>query len=186
VTQNAFIPSCCDGSSVSRTRQVLLTLTVMVSVVLIMLPRPGFALPEDSEQPIHIRADNAEIDNKSKKVIYRGSVQVDQGTLRVTANEMTVEYQDQKVIRIVATGNPARYKQQLEAEDDMVNADASTIIYYTQDERVDLKGTASLEQQGNTVTGDFIRYDIVAGKIDATAEGENRVRMELQPAFSQP
>lgn len=142
-------------------------------------------MPEDSQQPIHIRADNAEIDNKSKRVIYRGSVQVDQGTLRVTADEMTVEYQDQKVVRIIAVGAPARYKQQLEADDEVVNADASTITYYTQDERVDLKGDASLEQEGSTVTGDFIRYDIVDGKIDATAEGNNRVQMELQPAFSE-
>ena len=150
-----------------------------------LLPVPGSALPEDSQQPIHIRADNAEIDNKSKRVIYRGSVQVDQGTLRVTADEMTVEYQDQKVVRIVAVGAPARYKQQLEADDEIVNADASTITYYTQDERVDLQGDASLEQEGNVITGDFIRYDIVDGKIDATAEGNNRVEMELQPAFSE-
>jgi lipopolysaccharide export system protein LptA len=119
-------------------------------------------------------------------VIYRGSVQVDQGTLRVTANEMTVEYQDQKVVRIVAVGTPARYKQQLEADDEVVNADASTITYYTQEERVDLEGDATLEQEGNTVMGDFIRYDIVGGKIDATAEGDNRIQMELQPAFSEP
>jgi lipopolysaccharide export system protein LptA len=152
---------------------------------LALIPLHSSALPEDSEQPIHIRADNAEIDNKSKRVIYRGSVQVDQGTLRVTADEMTVEYQDQKVVRIVAVGEPARYKQQLEAEDEMVNADASTITYYTQDERVDLQGDASLEQEGNTITGDFIRYDIVDGKIDATAEGNNRIEMELQPAFSE-
>lgn len=152
---------------------------------LALIPLHSSALPEDSEQPIHIRADNAEIDNKSKRVIYRGSVQVDQGTLRVTADEMTVEYQDQKVVRIVAIGEPARYKQQLDAEDEMVNADASTITYYTQDERVDLQGDASLEQEGNTITGDFIRYDIVDGKIDATAEGNNRIEMELQPAFSE-
>jgi lipopolysaccharide export system protein LptA len=152
---------------------------------LALIPLHSSALPEDSEQPIHILADNAEIDNKSKRVIYRGSVQVDQGTLRVTADEMTVEYQDQKVVRIVAVGEPARYKQQLEAEDEMVNADASTITYYTQDERVDLQGDASLEQEGNTITGDFIRYDIVDGKIDATAEGNNRIEMELQPAFSE-
>jgi lipopolysaccharide export system protein LptA len=152
----------------------------------LLISQPLQALPEDSEQPIHIRADNAEIDNKSKTVVYRGSVQVDQGTLRVNADKMTVEYENQKVVRIVAVGSPARYKQQLDADDEEVNADASTITYYTQDERVDLEGNASLEQQGNTVTGDFIRYDMVDGKIDATATGDGRVQMELQPAFSEP
>jgi lipopolysaccharide export system protein LptA len=177
---------CCVDNFISCARWPKLLLLTLLGTIAVAIPLRVLALPEDSEQPIHIRADNAEIDNKSKRVIYRGSVQVDQGTLQVTADEMTVEYQDQKVVRIVATGQPARYKQQLEAEDELVNADASTIIYYTQDERVDLKGAASLEQQGNTVTGDFIRYDIVEGKIDATAEGDNRVRMELQPAFSKP
>ena len=140
------------------------------------------ALPEDAEQPIHIRADNAEIDNTANRVIYRGSVQVDQGTLRVTADEMTVEIEDEQVIRIVATGEPARYKQQLNADDEIVNANASTIIYHTQDERVDLEGDAHLEQAGNTITGEVIRYDIVAGKIDAEAGGDGRVQMELPPA----
>jgi lipopolysaccharide export system protein LptA len=158
---------------------------LLLLVALAIIPLHGTALPADSQQPIHIRADNAEIDNNSKRVIYRGSVQVDQGTLRVTADEMTVEYQDQKVVRIVAIGEPARYQQQLEADDEVVNADASTITYYTQDERVDLKGDASLEQEGSTVTGDFISYDIVDGKIDAAAEGDNRVQMVLPPSVSE-
>ncbi len=68
----------------------------------------------------------------------------------------------------------------------MVNANASTITYHTQEERVDLEGAATLEQEGNTVTGDFIRYDIVAGKIDARAEGDSRVSMEIKPAAQQP
>lgn len=185
--KNAFIPSFCAVSSAEGRRRRLTTgVAAVVAAALCLFSPQGHSLPEDSEQPIHIRADNAEIDNKSKRVIYRGSVQVDQGTLRVTANEMTVEYQDQKVVRIVAVGTPARYKQQLEADDEVVNADASTITYYTQEERVDLEGDATLEQEGNTVMGDFIRYDIVGGKIDATAEGDNRIQMELQPAFSEP
>ena len=47
---------------------------------------------------------------------------------------------------------------------------------------LDLKGDANLEQEGNTVSGDRIIYDIVAGKVDATAEGDGRVRTVLQPA----
>jgi len=149
------------------------------------LPMSSHSLPEDSDQPIHIRADTAEIDNQAERVIYRGSVQVDQGTLRVTADTMTIEYEEQKVVRIIAVGTPAHYTQQIEADDENVKADALTIVYHTRDERVDLKGEANLEQEGSTITGDLIIYDIVAGKVDATAEGDAPVRMVLQPAATQ-
>lgn len=142
----------------------------------------SLALPDDADQPIHIRADNAEIDQEQGLVIYRGQVQVDQGTLRVTADEMTVEYEEQKVVRITAKGAPARYQQQIESEEDTVRAHSSTIVYHTQKERVDLLGNAFLTQEGNEITGDLIEYDIVAGKVDATSTQQGPVRMILQPA----
>ena len=64
--------------------------------------------------------------------------------------------------------------------DDQVKADANTIVYHTKDERIDLRGSASLEQKGNTLTGDLIHYDIVAGRVDATANSDVPVRMVLQ------
>ena len=140
------------------------------------------AVPEDADQPIHIRADNAEIDQDQQLVIYRGAVQVDQGTLRVNADKMTVEYRDQKVVRITAIGNPAHYQQKIDADKDQVTARSSTIIYHTQDERLDLVGNAYLLQEGNEITGELIKYDIVAGKVDAQSSSDGPVRMILQPA----
>ena len=142
----------------------------------------ALGLPEDANQPIHIRAEQAEIDHNAELVIYRGSVEVDQGTLRVTADEMRVEYRDQKVVRITALGSPAKYQQQLDADQEQVEADASTIVYHTQQETLDLKGNAFLRQEGNEITGDFIKYDIVAGKVDAKSSEADPVRMILQPA----
>jgi len=145
----------------------------------------AWALPEDADQPIHIRADNVEYDQNGNRVIYRGSVQVDQGTLRVTAETLTIDLQDgKKVLRITAEDTPAHYQQQIEEGKELVRAQALTIIYHTQDERVDLKGEANLEQEGSTLAGDLIVYDIVAGRVDATAEREEPVRMVLQPAVT--
>lgn len=140
------------------------------------------ALPEDAAQPIHIQADSLEMDQQAQRGIYRGSVRVDQGTLRVTADEMIVEIRDNKVIKITASGNPAHYQQQLEKNAGQVEADASIIIYHTLEERLDLRGNALLTQQGNKISGDYIRYDIVAGKVDAQAEEDGRVLVVLEPA----
>ena len=98
------------------------------------------------------------------------------------ADEMRVEYPDQKVVKIIATGAPAYYQQQVEGDDENVRARSSTIIYHTQEERLDLMGNAYLSQEGNEITGDLIKYDIVAGKVDAKSESGGPVRMILQPA----
>ena len=155
--------------------------------LLCLLPGTLLALPEDADQPIHIRADTVEYDQNGNRVIYRGSVQVDQGTLRVNAETMTIDLEDgNKVVRITAVDTPARYQQQIEENEAPVKAQALTIIYHTQDERVDLKGQANLEQEGSTLTGDLIVYDIVAGRVDASAEQENGpVTMVLQPDVAQ-
>jgi len=140
------------------------------------------ALPEDSDKPIHIVGKTAEMDRQAKTLVYRGDVRIDQGTLRVVADTMVVEYEADQVVRITATGSPARYQQQLEGNQGHVHANAREIVYHTQSEALDLKGKAHLLQRGSELKGDVIRYDIVAGKVDARAESRGPVRMILQPA----
>jgi lipopolysaccharide export system protein LptA len=146
------------------------------------LPAVTLALPEDADQPIHIRADRAQVDRQAQTIVYRGSVQVDQGTMRVRADEMTIEYEDQRVVRITAQGQPARYQQELEEDQGQVRADARTIVYNLQQEQLQLQGEAFLTQGGNEITGELIRYDIVAGRVDAEAGEEEPVRVTVQPA----
>ncbi|MFK7912948.1 MAG: lipopolysaccharide transport periplasmic protein LptA [Pseudomonadales bacterium] len=151
--------------------------------MLAMLAASGIALalPEDADQPINIRANEGELDRVSRTGIYRGDVQVDQGTLRIKAETMTVVYKDQKVTRITFNGTPATYQQQLNADEEMVFANAKTIVYYTQNEKLELEGDAFLSQQGNELRGEQIDYDIVAGKVDAESAGEGPIRMVVQP-----
>jgi lipopolysaccharide export system protein LptA len=147
-----------------------------------VLPGLAGALPEDARQPIHISAARAEVDRSTQTIVYRGGVQVQQGTMEVTADEMTVEYDDRRVVRITARGAPATYQQQLEADQGKVRADARIIVYQPQDEQVDLRGDAFLTQGGNEITGELIRYDIVAGKVRAEAGEQEPVRVTVQPA----
>jgi lipopolysaccharide export system protein LptA len=142
----------------------------------------AWALAEDADKPIHIIGKNAEMDRVAKTLVYHGDVRVDQGTLRVIADTMVVEYEADRVVRITATGTPARYQQQLEGDQGHVHANASEIVYHTQTEALDLKGKAYLLQRGNELQGEVIRYDIVAGKVDAHATSSGPVRMILQPA----
>ena len=107
---------------------------------------PAQALPEDAEQPIHILAESAEVERQEGRIVYIGSVRVEQGSLRVNAERMVVDYAAGKVVRITATGAPAHYTQDLEADAGQVEADASTIVYHTRESRIDLQGNAHLNK----------------------------------------
>lgn len=142
----------------------------------------ALALPEDASQPIRIEAEHAEVDQNAGTVVYTGSVQAQQGTMRVSADRLTIEVEDEKVVRITAEGQPAKYQQMLDEDKGLVKADARTIVYHTRQERVDLKGDAFLEQGGNEISGQLIHYDIVAGRVQAESGEDDRVRVIVQPA----
>ena len=147
---------------------------------------PASALRNDADQPIHIEGDDAEIDQTNDTIVYTGSVEVIQGTLRVFGDKMIVKIKGDQVERIITEGAPARYRQQLEDDQGEVEAEAESIIYHTSEERIYLNGEATLTQLGNRLSGESIRYDIVNGRVDASAgQDEGRVRMVLEPS-SQP
>ena len=152
------------------------TLLFMVSMP------PAHSLQSDAQQPIHIEGDDAEIDQTNETIVYTGSVEIVQGTLRVRGDKMVVKINGDQVERITTVGAPARYQQVLEDQQGEVKAHADSIIYHTSQERIYLNGKASLAQKGNQLQGESIRYDIVNGTVDASAGKSNgRVRMQLDP-----
>jgi lipopolysaccharide export system protein LptA len=156
--------------------------TVMLCAGLLITP-VVWGLASDADQPIHIEGDDAQIDQANETITYIGSVEVVQGTLRVQGDKMVVKISGDQVQQITTVGSPARYRQQLEDDKGEVNAHADSIIYHTAQERVYLNGSATLAQQGNELQGESIRYDIVKGKVDASAgENSGRVKMTVQPA----
>lgn len=144
------------------------------------------ALPEDRDQPIEIQADQVELDDETGVAVYEGNVRLDQGSLRVTANRLTIHTRNQEVDRIVAEGQeqgePARYRQIPEAGAAPVEAHARTITYRAESQQVELSGRANLRQLDDTFAGDRITYDIRERRITASggADGEP-VTMTIQP-----
>ena len=142
------------------------------------LPGLGWSLPEDADQPIHIRAQTAEFGRDRGQALYLGSVQVRQGSLQVRADRLIVDHDGGRVLRITARGQPAHYRQRLQQGE--LEADAATIVYHAGERRIDLEGNARLTQNGSEVAGERIRYDLAAGKVAAAAD-RTPVRATLQP-----
>ena len=135
---------------------------------------------DDAEQPIHWRADHAEVD-AAGRTILTGDVRMEQGTLRVEADRMVIEYDGDRVVHVAAEGDLARYRQRPWPDAAPVEADAERIVYHAAEERVELLGRAYLAQEPNEIRGEVIHYDVRAGRIDAAGDGDGRVEMIWQP-----
>jgi lipopolysaccharide export system protein LptA len=157
-----------------------------------LLPALLYALPSDRDQEIRIKADEAEINEVDGYSVYRGNVTFDQGTIRISADQIEVLVADSEIIEIIASTNPtstalAHYQQQPESDEGIVYADAREITYYAQEERLNMIGQAKLRQTDDSFSGELLKYDVkkgtvsLIGKTSPEAGTSERVEILLSP-----
>lgn len=143
----------------------------------------GFGLSGDTRQPIHIESDRAERNEKQNVIVYQGSVIIRQGSIRIESDTVSIYNKGERVDRIICLGDPARYEQRPDQSQAPIVAHAKTIEYSVSADSITLIGSARLEQEGATITGERIEYDlkneVVKAKGDQT--GQRRIQMVIPP-----
>ena len=158
------------------------------ALLLAILPVAAWGLASDREQPIHIEADSASLDETTGISVYTGNVQLRQGSLRLQAETMTVHSTGDQVSKIVLTGKPATFVQRQDDTDNDLHAESRQMEYYATDERIILLEAARVWQaDGKEFRSEKIIYDISSNRINAggSATGD-RVHIILQPKPKQP
>ena len=92
---------------------------------------------------------------------------------------MTIYNDEKGISRIIATGRPAHYQQQPSIGKDDVIAKANTIEFEFEKEQILLQGNASIYQDGATLMGEKIDYDIKAAVMKAASD--KRIQMLIPP-----
>ena len=151
---------------------------ITVFLLASLLSMRALALPEDSDQPIQISADSAVKDDRLGTTIYTGNVSITQGSLNILADKVTIVIVNEQATKIIATGKPARLKQQPKPDEKDVVAKANTIDYLVVEEKITLTDNASLDQEGSNIKGKIINYDIKG----ARAQADGGVTVVIQPA----
>lgn len=148
----------------------------------ILFVSAALALPEDRFQAIEISAERAYRDDKAGFTVYSGDVVLEQGTLKIEAEKLTIFHDREAADRIIAVGEPARMRQKPEPEKDFVTASAGRIIYEKSRERILLRVDASIEQEGAIVSGESIDYFMAQQRVSANAssdDAEARVQVTI-------
>ncbi|MGB0466328.1 MAG: lipopolysaccharide transport periplasmic protein LptA [Pontibacterium sp.] len=158
---------------------------ILILMLTLMCSLTAQALPQDRDQPIHISANSASIDEKTGLTIYIGDVQVTQGTLLIEANRVELQRGDEGVELLTAYGKPAHFRQQPEINKAYTDAWGNTIIYRVNQEHLTLKQQAKIISDQDVFTGDRILYDLKSSVVDAFGERKagqgGRVEMIIQP-----
>lgn len=159
----------------------LMTFSIL-TLSAITLPATTHALPSDASQPVRLTADRATYSERTGLTTYSGNVIITQGTLKLTATNLTVQLaNDRSISSAAATGSPATFEQVISNEKGLAKGSANKIDYDAVTGIVTLTGNARLSQDGASFSGNRIRYSLSAGDVEANAGGGQRVELVIPP-----
>ncbi len=143
----------------------------------------GWSLASDREQSITIHSDTAERNEGKGTTTYAGNVVMQQGSMRIDASKVIIYNNKNKVTKIVALGEPVRYQQKPNEQDGLVIAEARRLEYNIRKETLHLIDNASLQQEGTSLSGNRIDYDVKQSVVKAGSDANQneRVRMVIPP-----
>lgn len=154
--------------------------SLVAALTLGLLACPSaFALSSDRNQAITIHSDSAERDEIKGTTTYSGNVVMQQGSMRIDAEEVVIVNDKSKVTQIVATGNPARYQQKPSADDGPVVAQANRLEYNIAQDTLHLIDNALLQQEGTSLSGNRIDYDVKKSVVKAGGDASQNERVKM-------
>lgn len=147
---------------------------------------PLFALDTDARQPISIESNSGFYDDKKGVSIYTGDVVVKQGSLRLDADKLVVYLENREVQKMIATGEPVKFKQKPAEGAEDVRGESLIAEYYPETEVLILMKKAVISQKGNSTASERIVYDRLGEVLTAGdgASASKRVVVVLQPKNS--
>lgn len=154
-----------------------------LSLLALLLAAPSaLALKSDTQQPIYINSDTQQVDMKSNQVIFSGDVSLKQGSINIDADKIVVtrDPKTETINNIQALGKPAKFSQLMD-DGKTISGQANELDYRISTDELTMKGQAQLAQEGNTIKGSTIRYQIGQQKLVADSSENERVTTILQP-----
>ena len=145
----------------------------------LLLSATSICIAAPADAPISVTADSGRFEQNAGTGLYRGDVELLQGERKMLAEEMRLFTQNGELVRVEASGTPVRL-----SEGNSLSAHANNLVYDIKARSLVLTGDAFIEHQGNTFEGAKVEYSLDSKRVDASSEGDQRVRLVI-PAENQ-
>lgn len=136
------------------------TLALLLATSIGLAAAPARAERADREKEIVVGADHLTADDANRTSTFEGGVVVTQGTMRITANRVTVKEDAERHKYYVANGAPVTFRQKRDKVDEWVEGFAERAEFDDRADVLKLFNRARVKSNQNEITGEFITYDM--------------------------
>ncbi|GGI81028.1 lipopolysaccharide transport periplasmic protein LptA [Legionella impletisoli] len=145
----------------------------------------SFALPDDREKTLYLRANKADINQATHKGIYTGDVELDQGSSHLRAAfAITQGNESNQLIKAFAKGDThaqAHFWCLTAHNKPVLHAYADKIYYYPNKHIIELVGNAKVSQGENTFQAPTILYNVEQQHVITKRSGNQRTSITIYP-----
>ena len=162
-------------------KRVNARLGTLLCLCMLLAAGPVFALKSDRQEPLDVKADATDGTLGDGLATLKGSVEIRQGTLLITADIANVSKSEGRVTHIELTGRPVHLQQEIENEG-QVTAEAARIGYEVATGLVTLTGNADVEHPQYHISGEKLVYDMNIQHFQGSGGEDNgRIQIRLDP-----
>lgn len=149
--------------------------------LLVVAPAAVAAAEPLRQQPVNLRADRIEIDQKTGISRYLGKVVLTQGTLRIGADRAEARALNHSLDRVTASGRPMTFRDRLPDGSGFVEGEARNAEYRAVAQQLDLHDQVVVRRERDVLRAGRMRYDIKLKTVHAERDGDQRVIAALVP-----
>jgi lipopolysaccharide export system protein LptA len=154
----------------------------LLSILFLIFPIIGHALPSDKTEKLHVNATSSQGDLKQNIITHTGNVIAIQGTTKLTGDVIVVYLSPKnELIKGIATGKPATYRTIPEENKPEFYAEGNEIHYLVEEQRILLIGNAKVRQGDNTYEGPRLEYQIETEVVTSPKSPQGRASMVITP-----
>lgn len=173
----------CVGfrSNGPRIHSYCCALLLATSIALLVCGSPSvLAADSDFSKPIDVSADRSEYNERTNKQVLSGNVEIRQGTILITADEIDVILKDNKLNLIEGKGSPIKFQQQNDLGE-LITGSCERIRYDAVNGILTLEGNARLQQPKQRLSSDKIVFNSISQTVVAEGGSSGRVSITIQP-----
>lgn len=158
---------------------------ILVLLLSFLASSIALALPNDSEQPISIKAERSMLDNAKGLLTYDGQVAFVQGSITIISDHLEVHLLDGRIVFVEATGKPAEFSQLTQIDGDTLVASGNLLRYDVTTQNLHINSDAIIIEGKNRMSGGIIDYNLANGYAEVIGDpnvGDGRMELIFVPA----